>query len=215
MSRSGSPRNSPNLSRRALFRGAGGTAVTAAVAAAVPPGTLRQPEAVLDVAPVVRIGTRPAPPGSSLIRLTVNETQYELSVDARWTLGDVLRDQLGLTGTKIGCDRGECGACTVILDDAAVLACTVLALEAQGRKVTTVEGLTPKPDLSELQKVFWEAGGVQCGFCTPGMLMSAKALLDRVPKPTEEQVRFAISGNLCRCTGYTKIVEAILKASGR
>lgn len=162
----------------------------------------------------MRVGPQPAPPGTTPIQLTVNGTLYEVVAEPRWTLAEFLRDQLGLTGTKIPCDRGECGGCTVLIDGQAALACTVLAPEAEGKKVLTVEGLAGAgQELSPLQASFVNAGAVQCGFCTPGMLMSARALLDRTPRPSEREVREAIAGNLCRCTGYTKIVEGILKAA--
>jgi carbon-monoxide dehydrogenase small subunit len=126
---------------------------------------------------------------------------------------EALRDQLELTGTKVACGEGESGACTVLLDGEPVNSCLVPALKAQDREVMTVEGLAPLGELHPLQKAFVEHGAVQCGYCTPGMLMSAKALLDHNPNPTEDEIRLAISGNLCRCTGYAKIVEAILEAS--
>ncbi len=149
------------------------------------------------------------------MQIEVNGTLYELAVDSRWTLAELLRDQLGLTGTKVGCDRGECGSCTVLLNGRAVLSCLTLAVEADGQKVATVEGLARDGKLGPLQEAFWDRGAAQCGFCTPGMLMSATALLEAKPKPTEAEVRQALSGNLCRCTGYKKIVEAVLTASGQ
>jgi len=129
--------------------------------------------------------------------------------DTRDTLLDLLRDRLGLTGTKEGCGNGNCGTCTVLLDGAPVNACLVLALEAPGREITTIEGLSDGATLHPLQQALVQHGGTQCGFCTPGIVLSAKALLDANPKPTEEEIRRAIAGNLCRCTGYGKIVEAI------
>jgi carbon-monoxide dehydrogenase small subunit len=148
------------------------------------------------------------------ICLTINAEKRELDVEPYRSLLDALRNDAGLTGTKKGCDVGDCGACTVIMDGKPVNACLVLAVEAQGSEVTTIEGLQPAPDrLHALQEAFIEQGGAQCGFCTPGMLMMAKALLDEKPHPTEEEVRFAIAGNICRCTGYTRIVEAILSVS--
>ncbi len=128
-------------------------------------------------------------------------------------LVDVLRDVFYLTGTKEGCGEGECGACTVILDGEAVNSCLVLAGQAEGHTILTIEGIAKEGELSHLQKCFEEAGAVQCGFCTPGMLLSAKALLDKSPSPTKEEIRRAVSGNLCRCTGYKKIVKAIEMAS--
>lgn len=146
------------------------------------------------------------------LTMKLNGEKVTVQVKPSALLVEVLRDQLELTGTKVACGEGECGACTVLLDGQPVNSCLVPALKAQGREVLTVEGLAPLGELHPLQKAFVEHGAVQCGYCTPGMLMSAKALLDRNPNPTEEEVRLAISGNLCRCTGYAKIVEAILDA---
>ena len=147
--------------------------------------------------------------------LTMKLNGEEVTVQVKpWALlVEVLRDQLELMGTKVACGEGECGACTVLLDDKPVNSCLVPALKAQGREVTTVEGLAPVGELHPLQRAFVEHGAVQCGYCTPGMLMSAKALLDHNPSPTEDEIRLAISGNLCRCTGYAKIVEATQAAS--
>jgi carbon-monoxide dehydrogenase small subunit len=143
--------------------------------------------------------------------LTMKLNGHEVTIDVKpdALLIDVLRDQLELTGTNEACGEGECGACTVLLDGEPVTSCLVPALKAQGREVMTVEGLASGVELHPLQKAFVEHGAVQCGYCTPGMLMSAKALLDRNPHPSEEEIKRAISGNLCRCTGYAKIVEAI------
>ena len=143
--------------------------------------------------------------------LNGQEVTVEVKPDA--LLVDVLRDQLELTGTKEACGEGECGACTILLDGEPVTSCLVPALKVQGREIMTVEGLTSMGELHPLQKAFVEHGAVQCGYCTPGMLMSAKALLDRNPHPSEEEIKRAISGNLCRCTGYIKIIEAIKAAS--
>jgi aerobic carbon-monoxide dehydrogenase small subunit len=148
-----------------------------------------------------------------LINLTVNQKKYELAVAPNMTLADMLRKELGLTGTKKGCDAGDCGSCTVILDGKAVNSCLVLAVQAGGREVLTIEGVGTDEGLHPIQKAFVEKGAIQCGFCSPGMILSAKALLDGNPKPTELDVRTAISGNLCRCTGYQKIVEAILSTA--
>ena len=145
------------------------------------------------------------------LTMKLNGEEVVVQVEPSALLVEVLRDQLELTGTKVACGEGECGACTVLLDGQPVNSCLVPALKAQGREVMTVEGLAPLGELHPLQKAFVEHGAVQCGYCTPGMLMSAKALLDHNPHPTEDQVRLAISGNLCRCTGYAKIVEAILE----
>lgn len=134
-----------------------------------------------------------------------------MAVEPRMTLLDVLRDNLGLTGTKKACDLGNCGSCTVLLDSKPVVSCLLLAVDAQGKDILTIEGLAKNGQLHPLQQAFIDYTALQCGFCTPGMLLSAKALLDSNPEPTEDEVKEAISGNLCRCTGYGNIVEAILK----
>jgi aerobic carbon-monoxide dehydrogenase small subunit len=143
------------------------------------------------------------------IRLVVNDEPTSLDVEPNWTLLKVIRDSMGLTGTKEGCGEGECGSCTVLVDGKAVNACLILAVDMDGRTVTTIEGLAQGSELHPLQKAFLEKGAVQCGFCTPGMILTAKSLLDQNPHPSEEEIRFAIAGNLCRCTGYAKIVDAI------
>jgi len=147
--------------------------------------------------------------------LTVNGTTYEVEARPTARLLDVLRDQLGLTGTKEGCAEGECGACTVIVDGRAVDSCMMLAVQARGKEILTVEGLAQDGELDVLQQKFVEYGAVQCGYCTPGMLMSAKALLMGNPVPSEQDIRVALAGNLCRCTGYTAIVAAVKAASGQ
>lgn len=147
------------------------------------------------------------------IQLSVNGTLYELSVEPHELLVDVLRNKLDFTGTKKGCGTGECGVCTVIMDGKSVNSCLVLALEAEGKEILTIEGLGRKDQLHPLQEAFVNRGAIQCGFCTPGMVLSAKALLDENPRPTEEEIKLAIAGNICRCTGYRKIVEAIQEAS--
>lgn len=147
------------------------------------------------------------------VSFTVNGEVYEVEVEPWWTLLEVLREKLYLTGAKRGCDRGDCGACTVLINGIAKLSCLTLAVEAQGKEILTVEGLAQDKELHPIQQAFVERGAVQCGFCTPGMVLSAKALLDRNPTPSEEEVREGLSGNLCRCTGYTKIIEAVLVAS--
>jgi aerobic carbon-monoxide dehydrogenase small subunit len=149
-----------------------------------------------------------------VIRLTINEEPCEVAVEPWWTLLEVLRDHLDLTGAKEGCDRGDCGACTVLLDGKPVASCMMLAAMAEGRRITTIEGLLQGQHLHPVQQAFVEHGAIQCGFCSPGMILSAVALLEENPHPTEAEVRFAIAGNLCRCTGYTKIVEAVLAAAG-
>jgi carbon-monoxide dehydrogenase small subunit len=144
-----------------------------------------------------------------LIRLTINEKEYEVAAAPNLTLVDLLRYEIGLTGTKKGCDLGDCGACTVILDGRPVNACLVLAVQADGRQVTTIEGVETGAGLHPLQEAFVEKGAIQCGFCSSGMILSGKSLLEKNPKPDELEIRRAVSGNLCRCTGYQKIVEAI------
>ncbi len=148
-----------------------------------------------------------------LITLTVNGKKHEVAIVPNKTLTQVLRDDLGLIGTKEGCGIGDCGACTVILNGRAVNSCLVLAIQANGSEITTIEGIANGPNLHPIQQAFVDYGAIQCGFCTPGMILSAKNLLDKNPRPSELDVREAISGNLCRCTGYQKIVEAISAAS--
>jgi carbon-monoxide dehydrogenase small subunit len=150
---------------------------------------------------------------TKLIRLKVNGRESQVEVEPRQTLVDVLRNGLGLTGTKEGCGNGNCGSCTVLLNGKAVNSCLVFAVEAAGQEITTIEGLYQEGNFHPLQQAFIDEGAVQCGFCTPGMILTAKALLDSNPHPTEAQVRLAIAGNLCRCTGYDKIVRAILKVA--
>ena len=149
-----------------------------------------------------------------VIQLTVNGEEHEVVVTPNRTLLEILRDELYLTGTKEGCGEGACGTCTVLLDGNPVRSCLILAVEVQGREVTTIEGLAPMGELHPVQKAFVEHGAIQCGFCSPGMILTTKALLDENPNPTEQEARQAISGNVCRCTGYAKIVEAMLKAAG-
>jgi carbon-monoxide dehydrogenase small subunit len=149
------------------------------------------------------------------IALAVNGIRHELNVEPRWLLVDVIRDTLGLTGTHIGCEHGVCGTCTVLLDGETVRSCLMLAAGADGAEILTVEGLSGGDGLSPLQEAFREAQGLQCGFCTPGMLMIAHELLRENPAPSEQDIREAISANLCRCTGYQGIVEAVGLAAGR
>ena len=149
-----------------------------------------------------------------VIATMINGEARELTVEPFHSLLDALRNAAGLTGTKKGCDVGDCGACTVLLDGKPVCACFVLAVETKGRRVVTIEGLQPSPDqLHPLQDTFMILGGAQCGFCTPGILMMAKALLDETPNPNDDDIRFALAGNICRCTGYTKIIEAVQAAA--
>ena len=147
------------------------------------------------------------------ITITVNKVVYAIDVHSHHTLLKVLREQLGITSPKIGCENGECGACTVLMNGAAVNSCQVLAPEADGAIVETVEGLSKDGTLHPLQTAFIENNAIQCGFCTPGMVMSAKALLDRNPDPTDDDIRYALVGNLCRCTGYVRIVDAVKQAA--
>ena len=152
------------------------------------------------------------PARSHAIALEVNGEQIEMEVEARRLLVHFLRDDLGLTGTHVGCDTGNCGACTVHLNGEPVKSCMLLAVQADGARIATVEGLVTDGDLTTLQRAFNEHHALQCGYCTPGMLMSATALLERNPHPSEEEARLAIQGNICRCTGYVNIVEAIVAA---
>jgi aerobic carbon-monoxide dehydrogenase small subunit len=154
------------------------------------------------------------PAASRAIGIEVNGERYERDVSARTLLVHFLRDDLGLTGTHIGCDTGNCGACTVLLAGNPVKSCMLLAVQTDGASVRTVEDLAPDGDLTALQRSFNEHHALQCGYCTPGMLMSATALLERNPRPTEEDVRYALQGNICRCTGYVNIVEAVIAAGG-
>ena len=149
------------------------------------------------------------------VRLEVNGEQHELEVEPRLLLVHLLRDRLGLTGTHVGCDTSNCGACTVHLDGRAVKSCTVLAVQADGGQVTTIEGLGNEDALHPMQDAFWANHGLQCGYCTPGMIMAATDLLRRNPNPSEDEVRRALEGNLCRCTGYHNIVKAVLDAARR
>jgi carbon-monoxide dehydrogenase small subunit len=147
------------------------------------------------------------------VSISVNGTSYEREVEPRLLLVHFLRDELGLTGTHVGCDTSNCGACTVHLDSGAVKSCTVLTVQADGSEVTTIEGMGREGSLHPLQEAFWANHGLQCGYCTPGMIMAAADLLEQTPDPTEEQVREALAGNLCRCTGYHNIVKAVLAAA--
>ena len=148
-----------------------------------------------------------------LIELKVNGETYETAVEPRRTLLEVLRDNLGLTGAKKGCDTGDCGACTVIMDGKPVVSCLVLAVEAEGKDILTIEGLANNGQLHPIQQAFVENGAIQCGWCTPAMVLTAKALLDRNPNPTEDEVKREIQGVLCRCTGYDPQVDAIMAAA--
>lgn len=150
-----------------------------------------------------------------LLKMNLNSEDVQVEVPASATLADVLREQLGLIGTKIGCEEGECGACTVLIDGQAVNSCIYPAMKAAGRRVLTIEGLAKDGKLHPVQRAFVEHGAVQCGYCTPGMILSAVALLGQNPHPTEDEIRRALAGNLCRCTGYIQIIEAIQDVASR
>lgn len=149
-----------------------------------------------------------------LLNITVNGRQEDLEIPAHRTLLEVLREDLGLTGTKEGCGEGVCGACTVLVDGKPVRSCLTLALEVEGRNITTIEGISKDGQLDPLQEAFVSRGAIQCGFCTPGMIMASKALLEENPCPSEDDIKFALAGHFCRCTGYAKILEAVKAASG-
>ena len=148
------------------------------------------------------------------VELNINGDTYELLVSPNYTLLEVLREKLGLMGTKRGCDLGACGACTVLIDGEAYLSCIMLAVDAGGKQILTIEGLAEGGDLHPLQNAFVEKGALQCGFCTPGMILTAKAILDEEPHATEDVIKHKMAGNLCRCTGYKKVVEAVMSVSG-
>jgi xanthine dehydrogenase YagT iron-sulfur-binding subunit len=194
------------LSRRAFLKGVGGGAIGTAV---VSTGLIKADLAEAYVAEST--GTR----GKTAVALKVNGKSYRVEVEHRQTLAEVLRDELGLTGTKIGCDRGECGACTVIIEGRNMYSCSQLAVWMQGKEILTVEGLAKGDKLDPLQEAFIEHDGPQCGFCTSGQIMSGKAVLMKNPKPTEAQVRRGLSGNLCRCGNYNREVAAVLAAASK
>ena len=151
---------------------------------------------------------------STAITVTVNERVHELQVEPRTLLVHLLRETLGLTGTHVGCDTSQCGACTILIDGASAKSCTLLAVQADGAEITTIEGIGSDGALHALQQAFWDEHGLQCGYCTPGMILSAADLLDRNPRPTEAEIRRGLDGNLCRCTGYENIVNAVQSAAG-
>jgi xanthine dehydrogenase YagT iron-sulfur-binding subunit len=191
------------VSRRSFLKGMGASAIATAMTS-IPAPSLPEAEAAL-------------PPGlrEAVIGLNVNERVYRLKVKSHWTLLQVLRRELGLTGTKKACDRGNCGACTVLVDGEAVYACSLLAIGLEGKKILTVEGLRNGEKLHPIQKAFSEHGGYQCGFCTSGQMMAAKALLDKNPNPNPDEVRAALAGNLCRCGAYPKIMESVLSVASK
>ena len=188
------------LTRRDFLEGTGATLVVAGAAPKFAGAESSEEAANLQAA-----GTAPR----TRIRLTVNGTEHRIEVEDRWTLNEVLRDQLELTGSKIGCNRGECGACTVLVDGEPTYSCSTLAVWMDGRAIETVEGLEQDDELTPLQQAFIDHDAAQCGFCTPGMIMTTEALLKQNPNPTEDEIRTGIAGNFCRCTGYQNIVNAI------
>jgi xanthine dehydrogenase YagT iron-sulfur-binding subunit len=199
--------NGKRLSRRSFLKGIGGGAVGSVV---VSSGVLRPEEADAYVPEIVG-----AAKGKTPVNLKVNGKSYKVQVEHRQTLAEVLRDELGLTGTKIGCDRGECGACTVIINGRNMYSCSQLAVWMEGKDILTIEGLAKGEKLDPLQEAFIEHDGPQCGFCTSGQIMSGKALLLRNSKPSETEARRALSGNLCRCGNYNREVAALLAAAAK
>ena len=190
----------PSVSRRDFLKGVGTSAVAATLTSSLPV----PPEA--EAAP---------PPGikEAVIQLNVNEKLYRVKVKSHWTLLEVLRRELGLTGAKQFCDRGSCGGCTVIMEDKAIYACARLAIEADGKRITTIEGLADGEKLHPIQEAFVQHDGMQCGFCTSGVIMSVKALLDKNPRPSSGEMKESLSGNICRCSAYPKILESAMAAS--
>ena len=191
------------ISRRTFLRGMG----TTAIATSLTFSPLSLPS-IADAAP---------PPGvrEAWIQLNVNDTSHRVKVKSHWTLLDVLRKEIGLTGTKKFCDRGSCGACTVLMNGKAIYACSRLAIEADNQKILTIEGLLQQGKLHPIQEAFLEHDGLQCGYCTPGQIMSVKALLDKTPSPTQEEIKEGLSGNLCRCSAYPKILQSAMAAAKR
>jgi len=203
----GEEKKGARFSRRSFLKSIGGGALGTAV---VSTGLIKTDDAAAYVPETVGVGR-----GKTAVALKVNGKTYRVQVEHRQTLAEVLRDELGLTGTKIGCDRGECGACTVIIDGRNMYSCSQLAVWMQGKDILTIEGLAKGDKLDPLQEAFIEHDGPQCGFCTSGQIMSGKAVLMKNPKPTEAQVRRGLSGNLCRCGNYNREVAAVLAAASK
>lgn len=203
----GEEKKGARFSRRSFLKSIGGGALGTAV---VSTGLIKTDNAAAYVSETVGVGR-----GKTAVALKVNGKTYRVQVEHRQTLAEVLRDELGLTGTKIGCDRGECGACTVIIDGRNMYSCSQLAVWMQGKDILTIEGLAKGDKLDPLQEAFIEHDGPQCGFCTSGQIMSGKAVLMKNPKPTEAQVRRGLSGNLCRCGNYNREVAAVLAAASK
>jgi aerobic-type carbon monoxide dehydrogenase small subunit (CoxS/CutS family) len=192
-----------DISRRTFLKGMGTTAIATSITIA----PLSLPS-ITDAAP-------PPAVREAWIQLTVNDKAHRLKVKSHWTLLDVLRKEIGLTGPKKFCDRGSCGACTVLMDGKSVYACSLLAVEADNKKILTIEGLLQGGKLHPIQEAFLEHDGVQCGFCTPGQIMSVKALLDKNPRPSPDEIKEGLSGNLCRCSAYPKILKSAMAAAQR
>ncbi len=195
--------NPLNISRRDFLKGMG----TSAIATSITTSPLSLPS-IADAAP-------PPAVREAWIQLNVNDKTHRLKVKSHWTLLDVLRKEIGLTGTKKFCDRGSCGACTVIMDGQAVYACSRLAIEADNKKILTIEGLLQGGKLHPIQEAFLEHDGMQCGFCTSGQIMSVKALLDKNSRPTQEEIKEGLAGNICRCSAYPKILKSAMAAAQR
>jgi len=206
MAKKGEKKKKESMSRRSFIKGMGsGLVGSLAIAPAVISKDAKSKEKEKDL----------TLPFKKVITLNVNGRKHKLEVENRWTLLDVLRDKLALTGTKNACNAGECGSCTVIMDGRAVYSCMILAVETEGSKITTIEGLLDGEELHPIQKAFVDNDAMQCGYCTPGQIMSAKALLDKNPNPIAEEVKRAMAGNLCRCVSYPHIINAVLDASKR
>jgi aerobic-type carbon monoxide dehydrogenase small subunit (CoxS/CutS family) len=199
----GKGKNPLDISRRTFLKGVGTTAIATSIT--ISPLSL---PSITDAAP-------PPAVREAWIQLNVNDKTYRRKVKSHWTLLDVLRKELGLTGTKKFCDRGSCGACTVIMDGKAVYACSYLAIAADNKKILTVEGLLKGEKLHPIQEAFMEHDGMQCGFCTSGQIMSVKALLDKNPRPTQDEIKEGLAGNVCRCSAYPKILKSAMAAAQR